>query len=141
MTWHGTRSASCFLASVLLLPACQRSDPVSRNEARSASTLRVLSSETTVPQGCRLDLEVPRGGGSARADIFIEWGRCSEFTIAGVTIAQLRAADQLSDLPPDVVRTMTRNAPKGLLELSSQSAGSVIYLDDAGRPQEVMIAD
>ena len=103
--------------------------------------MRVLSTETTVPQGCRLTLEVPRDRGSERADFFVDWASCGEFTIGPVTMAQLREIGQLADLPPNVVATMIRNESKGLIELSSDGAGSVIYLDDAGQPQEVMIAD
>lgn len=71
----------------------------------------------------------------------LDWGRCSRLTIEGLTMAQLQEWGQLHDLPPWVVQAMRNNESQGLLLVGSEFASSVIYLDDAGALQEVMIAD
>ncbi len=71
----------------------------------------------------------------------LDWGRCSRLDIEDVTMAELQEWNQLHDLPPWVVQTMRDNEAKGLLLVGTEFASSVIYLDDAGELQEVMIAD
>ena len=130
------------LGPLLLLCACEETAPVRGAGNESASTIRVVQTEDPPELGCRLTVDVPRDGGASRTPMWIDWANCSDFQVMhGVTIEELRETNQLADLPPDIVRTMTRNASKGLVMLLGEFAASVVYLDDAGQLREVMISD
>ena len=142
MRSHRFSKAPVFLGVMLLLFACDETGPVRGVANDSSSTIHVVRTEDPPELGCRLIIDVPRNGGVSRTSMWIDWINCSDFEVVhGVTIEELRETNQLADLPPEIVRTMTSNASQGLVMLLGEFAASIVYLDDAGQLREVIISD